>query len=121
MRYKIDYDGLKKFLETLTYKSIKDGALIEAETRDDIDFFCKTNEDKSEITLDQVVEYGMPFLVDAIGNDLSVCILTRKNYKLPTGRLIGAKFDRTIINDCRKTFGDYTNGCFVIPDKFIKK
>jgi len=60
MRYKIDYDGLKKFLETLTYKSIKDGALIEAETRDDIDFFCKT-------------------------------------------------------------FGDYTNGCFVIPDKFIKK
>ena len=108
MNYKIDYKGLKKFLETLTYRSIKDGALVKAHARNDIDFFYKTDEDKSKITLNQVIEYGQPFLVDAIGNDLSVCILTKRK-----------KFDTTIIDDCRKVLGSPVNNYYVIPDRFI--
>ena len=119
MNYKIDYKGLKEFLETLTYRSIKDGALVKAHARDDIDFFYKTDEDKRGITLDSVIEYGQPFLVDAIGNDLSICILTKRKYKLPTGRVVRMKFDTTIIDDCREVLGSPVNNYYVIPDRFI--
>lgn len=119
MKRNIDYKGLKKFLETLTYRGIKNGDLVKAHARNDIDFFYKTDKDKSEITLDHVIEYGMPFLVDAIGNDLSVCVLTKRKYKLPTGRVVQAKFDRTIIDDCRTVFGSPVNNYYVIPDRFI--
>ncbi len=119
MNYKIDYKRLKEFLETLTYRSIKDGALVKAHARNDIDFFYKTDEDKSKITLNQVIEYGQPFLVDAIGNDLSVCVLTKRKYKLPTGRVVRMKFDATIIDDCRKVLGSPVNNYYVIPDRFI--
>ena len=119
MNYKIDYKGLKEFLNALTYRGIKDGALVKAHARNDIDFFYKTDEEKSKITLNQVIEYGQPFLVDAIGNDLSVCILTKRKYKLPTGRVVPLKLDRTIIDDCRNVFGSPLNNYFVIPDKFI--
>lgn len=119
MNYKIDYKGLKEFLETLTYQSIKDGALVKAHARNDIDFFYKTDQDKSKITLNQVIEYGQPFLVDAIGNDLSVCVLTKRKYKLPTGRVVRMKFDATIIYDCRKVLGSPVNNYYVIPDRFI--
>ena len=119
MNYKIDYKGLKEFLETLTYRSIKDGAFVKAHARNDIDFFYKTDEDKSKITLNQVIEYGQPFLVDAIGNDLSVCVLTKRKYKLPTGRVVRMKFDATIIDDCRTVLGSPVNNYYVIPDRFI--
>ena len=119
MNYKIDYKGLKRFLETLTYRSIKDGALVKAHARNDIDFFYKTDEDKRRITLNQVIEYGQPFLVDAIGNDLSICILTKRKYKLPTGRVARMKLDSTIIDDCRTVFGGSVNNYYVIPDQFI--
>lgn len=116
----IDYKGLKKFLETLTYRGIKNGDLIKAHARNDIDYFYKTDKDKSKIRLDQVIEYGMPFLVDAIGNDLSVCILTKRKLKLPNGRVVKMKFDRTIIDDCRSVFGSPVNNYYVIPDRFLK-
>ena len=121
MKYEIKYDELKSFLETLTYRDIKDGALVKAHARNDIDFFYKTDEDKSKITLNQVIEYGQPFLVDAIGNDLSVCVLTKRRYRLPTDRVVRMKFDMVIINDCRKIFGSSLNGYYVIPDRFINK
>lgn len=121
MNYKIDYKGLREFLETLTYQSIKDGALVKAHARNDIDFFYKTDEDKRKITLNQVIEYGQPFLVDAIGNDLTICILTKRKYKLPTGRVVRMKLDRTIIDDCRTVFGSPVNNYYVIPDQFIAR
>lgn len=121
MTYKIDYAGLQSFLNTLTIHQIKDGTLVKAHTRNDIDMFYPTDEDKAKITLNQVIEYGMPFLVDAIGNDLSICILTRRKYKLPTGRVIQAKFDKTIIFNCREVYGTPINEYYVIPEKFITK
>ena len=119
MNYKIDHKGLGEFLETLTYRTIKDGALVKAHARNDIDFFYKTDKDKRRITLDSVIEYGQPFLVDAIGNDMSICILTRRKYKLPTGRVVPMKLDKIIIHDCREVFGSCLNGYYVIPDRFI--
>lgn len=119
MTYTIDYKGLQEFLETLTYKDIEYGVLVQAHSRNDIDFFYKTDEDKSKITLNQVIEYGQPFLVDAIGNDLSVCVLTKRKYKLPTGRVVRMKLDTVIIDDCTEVFGSPINGYHVIPERFI--
>jgi hypothetical protein len=119
MEYKIKYDELKEFLLTLDYDKIKSGELVKAHTMNDIEYFYKTDEEKRKITYDQVIDYGKPFLVDAIGNDLSVCILTRRKHKLPTGRVTPMKFDRTIIDDCRKVFGSPVNDYFVIPNRFI--
>ncbi len=120
-KYEIKYKELEAFLRTLNYRGIKDGSLIKAHARNDIDYFYDTDEEKSKITLNQVIEYGMPFLVDAVGNDLSVCILTKRKYKLPTGRVVKMDFDRTIIDDCRKAFGSPVNGYYVIPDRFLSQ
>ena len=123
LNYEIDYIGLELFLNNLQYSEIettwdkpKDAKLIEATLMDDIDFF---DLDKSTIPLQKVVFYGFPFLLDAIGNDLSICILSKRRHKLPTGRVIKSKFDRTIIKDCRKKFGTPLNGCWLIPSRFL--
>jgi hypothetical protein len=121
MKYEINYSELKSFLETLTYRGIKNGDLVKAHARNDIDLFYPTDNDKQKITLNQVIEYGMPFLVDAIGNDLSVCVLTKRRYKLPTGRVVTMRLEKTIIDDCRVVFGSPLNNYFVIPDRFINK
>ncbi len=121
MKYKIDYNELALFLSQLSHREIKNGALTKAVARDDIEFFKLTSEQKSKITLDQVIEYGEPLLVDLIGNDISVGVLTRRKYKLPTGRVVRMKFDRTLISDCRSVLGSCISGYYVIPDRFITK
>jgi hypothetical protein len=122
MNYEIKYKELETYLSSLTIEDFQDkqyypdGIIKEAELMTDIDFFKK---DKSQIQFNKVIDYGTPFLVDALGNDLSICILTRKKFKLPTGRPIQAKLDRTIISDCRKMYGTPLNGCWVIPEQFF--
>jgi len=125
-KYIIDYIGLENWLiNDITYKDFyppKKGyepKITKAFTAADVERFCKTAAKKSKITLDQFVDYGKPFILDCIGNDLSVCQLTRGRHKLPTGRVIGSKFDRTIIKDCKAIYGSCINGYWVIPDKFI--
>ncbi len=125
LRHKIDYEGLEKFLENLNYKEEIEttwnkpiGAkLIEGKSMDDVEFF---NMDKSKIPLKNLINFGEPFLVDALGNDLSIVILSRRKYKLPSGRAIHAKFITTVIEDCRKIYGTPLNGYWKIPDEFIK-
>ena len=90
--------------------------LKEAKSIDDIEFFKM---DTSKLLYDQVINYGDYFLVDAIGNDLSVCELTRRKYKLPTGRVVKMKLKHTIISDCHKLYGTALNGYWVIPKEFI--
>jgi len=123
MKYDIDYEGLSKFLHSLTYRGIMDDNLLtKAQTRDDIDYFHADDEEyKKSIDPKTIVEYGEPFLVDVLGNDLSVCKLTRRGFKLPTGRVVRCKLIKTIISDCRAVLGSPTNGYWVIPDKFIVK
>ena len=122
MKYEIRYKELESYLKTLTRYDFQNknysqnGVIIDAELMNYIEMF---NKDKSKIQLSHVIDYGMPFLVDALGNDLSICILTRRKYKLPTGRVIEAKLDRTIISDCIEIYGTPLNGCWVIPEQFI--
>jgi hypothetical protein len=122
MKYEIKYKELESYLTSLPEKEFQDkkynpnGIIKEAELMTDIDFFKK---DKSKFPISKVIDYGMPFLLDALGNDLSICILTKRKFKLPTGRPIQAKLDRTIISNCRKIYGTPLNGCWVIPEQFV--
>ena len=123
MKYEIDFKGLENYLKTLSYSDIetnwqkpKNAKLIEGHSIDEIEYF-KT--DKSKIPLEKVINYGEPFLVDAVGNDLSIVILSKRRYKLPTGRAINAKFDRTLISDCRSQYGTPLNGYWIIPKRFL--
>lgn len=121
---KIDYKGLTKFLKSLDYKSEiettwnkpETAKLIEGIAMDDIDFFKK---DMSKIPTEKIIDYGTPFLVDALGNDLSILILAKRKYKLPNGRVVRAKYDTTLISDCRKIYGTPLNGYWVIPKQFL--
>jgi hypothetical protein len=120
----IDLDGLKSFLEGLAYENIEtcnnrngDLKLFEGYTIEAIEYFKK---DKSKIPLSSVINIGDAFLVDALGNDLSVCIASEKMHRLPDGRKIKAKFVATIITDCRAVYGSPVNNCWIIPIQFVK-
>ena len=120
----IDLEGLKAFLEGLTRADIETNwnkpqnlKLIEGHAIKDIEYFKK---DKSKIPLSSVINIGDAFLVDALGNDLSVVISTNRKYKLPDGRAIYGKFVATLIPDCQAVYGSPVNGYWVIPSQFVK-
>ena len=113
---KIDFQGLKEFLLDLNESDFQAGIKIKKGTSmQDIDYF---NLPTSSLDYDEVIDYGDFFLVDAIGNDLSVCRLTRRNYKLPTGRLVPMKLIKTILPDVRSLIGSPLNGYWVIPRQY---
>lgn len=125
MKYGIKYKELTAFLKKLKEEDFQrnwnkhsNAPMKEGHSILDIEFF---EIDKSKITLDTVIDIGTPFLVDAIGNDLSIIVLARRKYKLPNGRAVYAKFDRTLISDCRALYGMSLNGYWIIPDKFLIK
>ena len=125
MKCKVKYKELTEYLKTLTKDDFQndwnkkpDAPMKEGHSINDIIFF---DMDKSKITLDTFIDYGTPFLLDAIGNDLSIIIQSKRKYKLPTGRAVKGKFDRTLINDCRKLYGTALNGYWIIPDQFLIK
>ena len=124
MKYEIKYKELIDFLKTLKDEDFQrnwnknpNAPMKEGHSIDDIEFFKM---DKSKITLDTLIDYGTPFIVDALGNDLSIIVQTKKKYKLPNGRVVKGKFDRTLINDCRKLYGTSLNGYWIIPQRFLK-
>ena len=112
----IKYNELKIYLESLKLKDFENGTIEKGTAIDDIEKFKM---DKSKIKLSEVIFKGDPFLVDVIGNDLSVVFLTEKRYRLHTGRVAQCKFDRTIILDCNKIYGSCLNGYWKIPDEFL--
>jgi hypothetical protein len=124
LKHKIDYEGLEEYIRGLEYSEIEttrnkpeNAKLIKGHSILEIEYF-KLN--KSTITLESVIDYGEPFLVDAIGNDLSIVILSKRKYKLPSGRMVNAKFITTLIDDCRSLFGTPLNGYWKIPTQFTK-
>ncbi len=124
LKHEIDYTGLENYLKSLKYSEIEtnwqkpeNAKLIEGRSIEEIEYF---KADKSKIPLEKVINYGEPFMLDAIGNDLSIVILSKRKYKLPTGRAIHAKFVTTVIDDCRKLFGTPLNGYWKIPSQFVK-
>lgn len=123
MGYEIKYKELTEYLKTLEDKDFQrnwnknpEAPMKEGHSIDDIIYF---NMDKSKITLDTLIDYGTPFLVDALGNDLSIVVQARRKYKLPNGNAVKGRFDRTLISDCRKLYGTPLNGYWIIPDKFL--
>lgn len=126
MKHKIKYKELSEYLSKLKREDFdRDGyndntnhLMKKGFAMDDIEFFKK---DISKIPKEQIIDYGMPFLVDAIGNDLSVCTLQKRKFKLPTGRLVRMKLRETVIHDCHKNYGTALNGYWIIPSEFIEK
>ncbi|OWP86663.1 hypothetical protein BWK60_07735 [Flavobacterium covae] len=125
LKHEIDFKGLENYLKSLRYSDIetnwqkpKKAKLIKGHSIEEIEYF-KT--DKSKIPLEKVINYGEPFLIDALGNDLSIVILSKREYKLPTGRKIHAKFVTTIIDDCREIYGTPLSGYWKIPNNFLKR
>lgn len=126
MKYKIKYKELSEYLSNLKIEDFdrygyKDNAtplIKKGYAMNDIEFFKK---DISKIPKEQIIDYGTPFLVDAIGNDLSVCTLQKRKFKLPTGRLVRMKLRETVIHDCNNNYGTALNGYWIIPSQFIEK
>jgi hypothetical protein len=123
VKFKIDYKGLEDYLRSINYYDIETYGnrdtsykLINATAMDDIEFF-KMN--IAKIPSDSIVDYGEPFLVDVLGNDLTIVMLTRRRYKMPNGRIIRAKFIATVIDDCRNLYGNVLNGYWKIPSQFV--
>ena len=122
MKNKIDFTGLSLFLRSLTYEDVESDR-----RKDNVKLIaCKTMLSVERFKLDvdkfpfgKIIKYGEPFLIDALGNDLSIVILSRRKYKLPDGRAIHGKFVTTIIDDCRQLYGSPVNGYWKIPSEYI--
>ena len=123
MKVEIDYTGLTKFLKSLKLKDFEqyNNKVCKIEQGYSVNEIELHKMDKTMIRYSQVINNNDYFLVDALGNDLSIIILTRKKYKLPSGRVILGKFHKTIISDCREQYGSPLNGYWKIPDKFLIK
>ena len=119
-KFEIDYAGLEKYLKSLTASDFRgtneSGKIRKGTSICDIVYWEK---DTTKIRFSDVIVFGQPFLVDLLGNDLSIAVLTKKKYKTPKGRSVKARFIRTIIENCREQFGTPLNGCWIIPNDFI--
>lgn len=123
MKYTIDFDGLQKYLETLKESDFQaadgnsltnpNGIIKQAYTFDEFGF------NKKDVPISQVIKFGQPFLCDALGSDLSVIELSKRKYKLPTGRAINSKYIKTVVSDCWKIYKTALNGYWCIPSQFI--
>lgn len=125
LRHKIDYKGLEEYLRNLSRSEIETNwnkpdqpKLIAATSMNDIEYFKM---DINKLNPEVIINYGEPFLLDVLGNDLSIVILSRRKYKQPNGRVVYAKFVTTIIEDCRNLYGTPLNGYWKIPSQFIEK
>lgn len=122
--YTIDFQGLEKFLKSLQYTDIEtyhnepnQPKLSMGDSILDLEHF---GQNTSLIPDEKIINLNEPFLVDALGNDLSVVVLTKKRYKLPTGRVVNFKYIKTIVEDCREIYHTPLNGYWKIPKQFIK-
>ena len=113
----LDYKGLKEYLLSFKKEDFENGKVLKAHTISDI----KKNGVNEIMAAEQVVDYGEYFLVDILGNDLTVVQLTRRKYKIPDGRTVQCKIIKSIISDCRKEYGTPLNDCWVIPKQFIEE
>lgn len=119
MNYKVKLKELKKFLQNLKLEEIE--TLNEKKENAKLRQGYSSDEHIPKTThYQQIIQYGQPFLIDAIGNDLSVVVLSKRKYKLPTGRAIKAKFIETLVDNCQKQFGTPLNGYWIIPSQFIE-
>lgn len=117
--FEIKYKELTEYLKTLDESDFERPWNENKNPPIKICHLADGNTDKTVISADTFVDFRQPFLCDAIGNDLSVLINTKRGFKLPTGRVVNAKFDTTLISDCRKIYGTPLNGCWVIPPRFL--
>lgn len=122
LKHNIDFKELERYIRRLDISEVEttwnkpvNPKLLECNTIDELQYFKK---DIDKIPTGKIIQYGEPFLLDAVGSDLSVVVLSRRGYKLPTGRVINAKFITTIISDCRSLFGTPLNGYWEIPKQF---
>lgn len=112
----INYVELEKYLLGLSKEDFGSDKLPKGNLRTDIDFFKIKN-----LKRESIIEYGDFFIVDLVGNDLSVCVLTKRKYYISTLRLVNCKLKKTIVSDCKKVYDDYINGIYVIPKQFYLK
>lgn len=116
----IDFEALENYLKSLKVSDFDRhgniGIVKKGYAMDDIEFFKK---DIDSLPPEQIIDYNKPFLVDILGNDLSIVLLTKRKYKMPNGRTVRAKFVKTIVSDCRSLYGTPLNGYWIIPKKFI--
>ena len=120
MKYKIDYIGLETFLRRKDAEAFKGGHDAEIKPAKTVDDIKRFKLDRSKIKLSSIISVGMPYLIDSLGNDLTIVQSTNRNFKNPKGRLMRSKHVKTIILDCRKIYGISLNGMWVIPDRFIR-
>jgi len=116
---KIKTEELREFLKTLTYEDFQECSRIKkAHTSKDVEFF-KINMEKLKDHV--VIKNKEPFLVDLLGNDLTIAYSMNRKYKTTDGRVVYCKQGSTVIKDCRKQYGSPLNGYWAIPTQFLTK
>lgn len=72
--------------------------------------------------------YTHKLIIRKVKNEIQIRLIRRNNFKKKEynkykkyGRAVHMKFDRTIIQNTSKQYGDYMNGYWVILEQFITK
>ena len=121
MKYEIDFEGLTIFLKSLDPETEIDRMQHKPITSKllDADAIQEVKGRNVMPPAERLIDVDEPFLVDVLGNDLSIIILTKTLQKQPKGRKRRFIFVKTIIEDCHKQYGTALNGYWKIPSQFL--
>ena len=122
MKYEIDFEWLTIFLKSLNPKTEIDrmqhqpitSKLLGADTIQEI-----ASSERAMPPPERLIGVDEPFLVDVLGNDLSIIILTKTLQHQPEGPKRKFIFVKTIIEDCHEQYGTALNGYWKIPSQFL--
>jgi mRNA-degrading endonuclease HigB of HigAB toxin-antitoxin module len=104
---------LKEWLETLSYEDFHNPEVIKR--GNSIREIELHEMDKSKITLDTVIFFNKPFMVDIDGH-IVLGTLTKRKYKVPPfNRAVHFKIEEYLVKNKNSV-----NGYWMIPERFFK-
>ena len=109
----IDTQALTQWLHSHKGKDINQ-ILTRAVTQSYIEAF--PNQTVSQHT----IKRGQYFLATVVGNDITIVKHQKTVKQMPDGRILPCKFIETLVEDCDELYNTLLEGCFLIPQGFIK-
>lgn len=110
---KIDTQALSQWLHSHKGKDINQ-LLTKAVTHSYVEAFPE------QIVSKHIIKRGQYFLSTVVGNDITIVKHQKTVKQMPDGRMLPCKFIETVVDDCDELYNTLLEGCYLIPQNFMK-